>query len=707
MKNLLYKFFLLSVFLLLTFGLWAQYISNSSAYSYKGVLGRESLQMPSGDGPPVTGVNAPDPTYSGFYYDRVAGTAWMYDVKTSAWVQISSTTIIIPPGNFLDSTGQPQNRLLFALPGNHIGSSPYYLVDTINKKMVINGTNVSLGGSSVNLAVNGNVLFNGTAKIGAYTLPNTDGTSGQVLTSNGAGNVSWANATSAETDPLSVHITDSAAMLAPYARKNEIPAATIPTLQQVTTVGNTTNLSILAKNYDATNNEVLTRLGGNRFLFVDSANANLSLGILALKSNTTGQYNVGFGRQALYANTTGGYNTAMGFQSLMNSTTQSNNVAIGYNAMSNISTSNAYNNTAVGSGALQNNQTYHNVATGYNALNANTTGSWNTAAGSQSLQANTSGVYNTALGYNSLANNTTGVYSTALGVGALGTNTTGGWNAAVGAASLGSNTTGNSNESMGYYALNNNKTGSNNVAIGGSALNSLEYQITGAHSYNTAIGDNAGFWVNDGSTNNTSIDHNVYVGDDTRSFSATAQNQNVFGSKAQGNGSNTTTISNSSVIGNYFGGGAIDINTFSSVPNSSTLQPGHAQLLFDGSILKAYKNVSGTITQTNFGTKRVVTYTTATTITLDPTVTDMITVTALASDVTFNTPVANGIEGQELIIRIKDNGTPHVITWNGVYRASPDYPILINTIANKTCYMKFVWNTADTKWDMIGLINNF
>ena len=39
-----------------------------------------------------------------------------------------------------------------------------------------------------------NGYFGGTLKIGAYTLPSTDGTNGQVLSTNGTGNVSWKNA---------------------------------------------------------------------------------------------------------------------------------------------------------------------------------------------------------------------------------------------------------------------------------------------------------------------------------------------------------------------------------------------------------------------------------------------------------------------------------------------------------------------------------
>ncbi|HEX5151936.1 MAG TPA: hypothetical protein VFW07_10830 [Parafilimonas sp.] len=46
---------------------------------------------------------------------------------------------------------------------------------------------------------NGNGVFAGTLKIGAYTLPSADGTNGQVLTTNGSGAVSWANVAAGNT----------------------------------------------------------------------------------------------------------------------------------------------------------------------------------------------------------------------------------------------------------------------------------------------------------------------------------------------------------------------------------------------------------------------------------------------------------------------------------------------------------------------------
>ena len=67
-----------------------------------------------------------------------------------------------------------------------------------NYGLFFNSTNVQYefrNGAAVPVffinANNGNSAFSGTLKIGTYTLPSTDGTTGQVLTTNGTGTVSW------------------------------------------------------------------------------------------------------------------------------------------------------------------------------------------------------------------------------------------------------------------------------------------------------------------------------------------------------------------------------------------------------------------------------------------------------------------------------------------------------------------------------------
>jgi hypothetical protein len=60
------------------------------------------------------------------------------------------------------------------------------------------------------LDVTGAIRCTGTATIGAYTLPATDGTLGQVPTTDGAGAVSWATPTASVTAPLTLTVADAA-----------------------------------------------------------------------------------------------------------------------------------------------------------------------------------------------------------------------------------------------------------------------------------------------------------------------------------------------------------------------------------------------------------------------------------------------------------------------------------------------------------------
>ena len=64
-----------------------------------------------------------------------------------------------------------------------------------NSQIFDDGTNVGIGTTTpaAKLDVQGTGRFTGTLTIGAYTLPNVDGTNGQVLMTDGAGNVSWQN----------------------------------------------------------------------------------------------------------------------------------------------------------------------------------------------------------------------------------------------------------------------------------------------------------------------------------------------------------------------------------------------------------------------------------------------------------------------------------------------------------------------------------
>lgn len=83
--------------------------------------------------------------------------------------------------------------------------------------------------------------------------------------------------------------------------------------------------------------------------------------------------------------------------------------------------------------------------------------------------------------------------------------------------------------------------------------------------------------------------------------------------------------------------------------------------------------------------------------------TDIHTITALAANITtFNAPSGTPVNGQRLIIRIKDNGTARTISgWSGTYRAM-GVTLPSTTVISKTMYLGFIYNSTDSKWDLIA-----
>jgi hypothetical protein len=86
--------------------------------------------------------------------------------------------------------------------------------------------------------------------------------------------------------------------------------------------------------------------------------------------------------------------------------------------------------------------------------------------------------------------------------------------------------------------------------------------------------------------------------------------------------------------------------------------------------------------------------------------TDLYVITALAGSLTIGAPTGTPSDGQGLMYRIKDNGVARTIAYNAIYRASVELPFPSTTVVGKTLYLGFIYNAADTKWDLIAAINN-
>ncbi len=202
-----------------------------------------------------------------------------------------------------------------------------------------------------------------------------------------------------------------------------------------------------------------------------------------------------------------------------------------------------------------------NVAIGYAAMEANTSGEYNTAVGYKALKANTTGGSNVAVGNSSLVMNTTGSANTVVGAAAMNLNTTGRRNTALGYQALVGNSQGENNIAIGYQSAFSNTRGSSNIAIGSKALffntnlgnlvaigdSALYHNGQGASladdsKYNTAVGSKSLYSNTTGSWNsahgyqslysNTTGNSNTAIGYRALYSNTTGNNNNAIGDLA-------------------------------------------------------------------------------------------------------------------------------------------------------------------------------
>lgn len=85
---------------------------------------------------------------------------------------------------------------------------------------------------------------------------------------------------------------------------------------------------------------------------------------------------------------------------------------------------------------------------------------------------------------------------------------------------------------------------------------------------------------------------------------------------------------------------------------------------------------------------------------------DIFTITALAAAITSMTTNLSGtpVNGQKLIIRIKDDGTARAITWGASF-ASRGATLPTTTVLGKYQYNGFIWNSTTSTWDLVATIN--
>ncbi|MEO8148649.1 MAG: tail fiber domain-containing protein, partial [Bacteroidia bacterium] len=349
-----------------------------------------------------------------------------------------------------------------------------------------------------------------------YTLPASDGISGQVLVTDGGAHLFWN--------------TISGGGVANTALSNLTPTSISQSL--IAASDNTIDLGASAKgwkNIYMNGNLMLSQGGASaRLLWIGNAVAeNLFLGIgtgnaaspgsvntfvgNSVGIGTTGTNNSFFGDQAGHANGSGSYNVFAGGFAGFSNTTANNNTFIG--AYSGFANSTGTRNTFLGFVAGKNNNSNDNVFIGDSSGYLNMTGQENVFIGTKAGRSsdviagavyigynagyNSFAVGNTFTGWNSGFTNKSGNTNTFYGYTTGYLNTSGSSNSFFGNAA-GYNTTTDCNTFLGYHAGYNNTTGYSNTFIGCSADN-----LTGTVHNTTIIGSGA----------TSALDNDVRIGD--------------------------------------------------------------------------------------------------------------------------------------------------------------------------------------------------
>ncbi len=136
---------------------------------------------------------------------------------------------------------------------------------------------------------------------------------------------------------------------------------------------------------------------------------------------------------------------------------------------------------------------------------------------------------------------------------------------------------------------------------------------------------------------------------------------------------------------------------WSSVASSTYFYDKAAKLVY-------YKDANGVVQNAYKNLPSVQSVASAATVT--PTANDdLVVITAQAAALTLAAPAGTPVQGQALMIRIKDNATAQTITWasgTGGYRAI-GVTLPTTTVISKTTYVGLIYNSTDSRWDAIGV----